>query len=459
MSALNNFLFKRTSIAPLITLRIAFGGLLLYSTLRTIQKGWVEELYIEPSFHFGFFSWLEVASPSVMQLIFWLKAIFAAFIILGFLYRIATFGFLALFTYVELIDKTYYLNHYYLVSILCFWLLLVPANRKYSIDSVLFPKLRADDCANWQVMIFRIQLTIVYFFAGLAKVNPDWLLRAQPMATWLPHKYQIPLLGKILHLKEVAFIFSWAGCVYDLFIWLFLWAKRFRGYAYIAVLVFHFLTAILFPRIGMFPFIMITSTLVFFSADWHERWLSKLPSYRKSVSLSVSADESESESESVSVSEVLNAKRRRLIAYGLGLYFFIQLILPFRYLLYEGNLFWHEQGYRFSWRVMLMEKNGYTTFILRDPVTGQQAEVETDHYLTAFQLQQMKSQPDMIYEFAHHLGDEFEAKHQIKPEIYVESRMSLNGRRSQPFLDKNVDVMQLNSPYVDGWIIDFIDEE
>jgi len=309
---------------------------------------------------------------------------------------------------------------------------------------VLFPKLRADDCANWQVMIFRIQLSIVYFFAGLAKVNPDWLLRAQPMATWLPHKYQIPLLGKILHLKEVAFIFSWAGCVYDLFIWLFLWAKRFRGYAYIAVLVFHFLTAILFPRIGMFPFIMITSTLIFFSADWHERWQSKLLGSKRG--------------RATQASETKNYFKP-LIKYGISAYLIIQVLLPFRYLMYEGNLFWHEQGYRFSWRVMLMEKNGYTTFILRDPVTGQQAEVETDHYLTAFQLQQMKSQPDMIYEFAQHLGDEFEAKHQIKPEIYVESRMSLNGRRSQPFLDKNVDVMQLNSPYVDGWIIEFEDEE
>ena len=442
MSAFSDFLFKRTSIAPLITLRIAFGGLLLYSTLRSIQKGWVEELYIAPTYHFGFFSWLEVASPLTMQVIFWLKALFAALIIIGLLYRIATLGFFALFTYVELIDKTYYLNHYYLVSMLCFWLFLVPANRKYAIDAFLFPKIRANECANWQVMIFRIQLSIVYFFAGLAKVNPDWLLRAQPMATWLPHKYQIPILGKILHLKEVAFIFSWAGCIYDLSIWIFLWLKRFRGYAYIAVLVFHFLTAILFPRIGMFPFIMITSTLVFFSAEWHERWLSKLPGWNNEE-----------------VGDDLKVRKNTWITYAIGGYLLIQLLLPFRYLRYEGNLFWHEQGYRFSWRVMLMEKNGYTTFILRDPQSGKQFEVDTDQYLTAFQEQQMKSQADMIYQFAQMLGDEYQDHHGVKPEIYVESRMSLNGRRSQPFLDKSVNVMTLSSPYSGSWLIDFVDEE
>lgn len=444
MSALSHFLFKRTSIAPLITLRISFGGLLLYSTLRSIQKGWVKELYIEPNYHFGFFSWLEVASPSGMQLIFYLKALFAAFIILGLFYRFATLGFFLLFTYVELIDKTYYLNHYYLVSLLCFWLFLAPANRKHAIDSLLFPRLRADDCANWQLQIFRIQLSIVYFFAGLAKVNPDWLLRAQPMATWLPHKYQIPLLGKILYLKETAFLFSWIGCIYDLFIWVFLWLKRFRAYAYLAVLVFHFLTAILFPRIGMFPLIMITSTLIFFSANWHEKWQKKLFGSR-----------------GVRASDQIDSKLRfrPLIKYGIVLYLFLQLILPIRYLLYEGKLFWHEQGYRFSWRVMLMEKNGYTTFILRDPETGQQSEVEVDHYLTAFQQQQMKSQPDMIYQFAHYLGDEFKAKQHHKAEIFVESHMSLNGRRSQPFLKKHINVIELESPYAEGWIMDFEDEE
>jgi len=442
MSALRQFLYTRTSIAPLITLRIAFGGLLLYSTLRSIQKGWVSELYVEPTYHFGFFSWLKVASPELMELIFWLKALFAAFILLGLLYRLATFGFLTLFTYVELIDKTYYLNHYYLVTLLTFWLLLVPANRKYSIDALLFPKLRADDCANWQVMIFRLQLSIVYFFAGLAKVNPDWLLRAQPMATWLPHKYQIPILGKILHLKEVAFLFSWAGCLYDLGIWIFLWLKRFRGYAYLAVLVFHLLTAILFPRIGMFPFIMITSTLIFFSSQWHENWLSKMPGYKKQTALSDSP-----------------VRQNNLLTSAMVAYFIIQLLLPIRYVLYDGNLFWHEQGYRFSWRVMLMEKNGYTTFILRDPESRQQREVDVSQYLTAFQQQQMKSQPDMIFQFAQLLASEYESRHKVQPQIYVESRMSLNGRRSQVFLDKNMNVLELNSPYEAGWIMDFKDEK
>jgi len=43
-------------------------------------------------------------------------------------------------------------------------------------------------------------------------------------------------------------------------------------------------------------------------------------------------------------------------------FFVIQIFFPWRYLLYPGELFWTEQGYRFSWRVMLMEKAGNSNF-------------------------------------------------------------------------------------------------
>ncbi|HAA15841.1 MAG TPA: HTTM domain-containing protein, partial [Cytophagales bacterium] len=202
-------------------------------------------------------------------------------------------------------------------------------------------------------------------------------MRGQPLATWLPGKYQLPLLGPWLHLKEVALLFSWLGCLYDLTIWLFLWWRKSRGLAYVAVLAFHLLTYVLFPRIGMFPAIMICGTLIFFSEGWHQRVLSWLPGS------SFASDGP--------TAKTTPLARQKLITYGLGLYLAVQLCLPLRYLAFPGNLFWHEQGYRFSWRVMLMEKNGYTSVILRDPATHRQHEVRQEAYLTPFQRQQMRS--------------------------------------------------------------------
>lgn len=439
---LTTWLFKRVSIAPLVIFRIAFGLLLLYSTYRTYEEGWIEALYIYPDYHFGFFSWLQPLEGGGMYLIFQLLGICSIGIILGCLYRLSTLCYFLLFTYVELLDKAFYLNHYYLVSLLVFWMIWVPAHRWFSIDAKLFPAIKSTTCHNWHIIIFKVQLSIVYFFAGLAKVNPDWLCRAQPMATWLPGKYQLPIIGSFLHLKEVAFLFSWAGCIYDLTIWIFLWIKKTSGVAYLAVLVFHILTSILFPRIGMFPYIMITATLLFFSSTIHERILHFIGGgFPKEDSTNEMAQES--------------MWRQSLISKLLVGYLVIQLFLPLRYLQYAGNLFWHEQGYRFSWRVMLMEKNGYTSFIVRDPIKKVQREVDQSKYLTPFQEQQLRSQPDMMIQFGRFLGDRFKEEHGYNPEVFVKSRISLNARRSRVFTDETYDIYGNKNPMRDGWIIPF----
>ena len=429
------YCFRQVSSAPLIVFRILFSALLFYSTIRTIYKGWVHHLYVLPTYHFTFIDGLPLPSENTIYAIFGLLALSSLFMLLGLFYRISTTVFFLLFTYVELIDKTYYLNHYYLVSILVFWMILVPANRSYSIDSLISPKIKSQVCDNWCILIFKVQLSIVYFFAGLAKVNSDWLLQAQPLATWLPGRYSLPLIGKWLYLKEVAFLFSWLGCLYDLFIWAFLWFKRTRSIAYLFVLVFHILTGILFPRIGMFPYIMIVATVIFFPANWHQKLLNFIP---------------------VTPSKENNHSRKEkswLLPIFLMAYLIVQLYLPLRHLQYPGNLFWNEDGYRFSWRVMLMEKNGYTNFISKDPKLNLQKQIDLNNYLTAFQQQQLRSQPDMILQFAQHIGQLQEDELGYAPEIYVDSRISLNGRRSQVFADKTVDVYNKGNFNGKNWLI------
>ena len=429
-------LFKRVSIAPLVGFRILLGLVLLYSTLRTWDKGWIKELYIDPVYHFSFIEGIEPLAGNGMYVVFALLGITAVGMILGLLYRICTGLHFVLFTYVELLDKTFYLNHYYLVTLLLFWMLWVPAHHWFSIDTLLFPQIKSTFCSWWHIAIFKVQLSIVYFFAGLAKVNGDWLLKAQPLATWLPGLYELPIIGSWLHLKGVAFLFSWAGCLYDLTIWAFLWFKKSRSIAYVLVIGFHVMTAILFPRIGMFPYIMVASTIIFFSADWHQKVLNLL-----GAKFPIG--------ESISQQSKANNK---LISGFIFCYLAIQLYLPLRYIQYPGNLFWNERGYRFSWRVMLMEKNGQTAFILNDPKTNIRKEVDQDRYLTPFQKQQMRSQPDMILQFARYIGDDFKLMHGYAPEVYVKSRLSLNARRSQVFTDEIIDVYSLTDPMQSNWI-------
>ncbi|MEL6864570.1 MAG: HTTM domain-containing protein, partial [Bacteroidota bacterium] len=113
------------SIAPLITFRIAFGLVMLFSTLRYIYMGWVDTQLVDPILHFSYFGfdWIGPLSQVGMYSIFAVLALACIAITLGWYYRLFTVVFFLCFTYVELVDLTYYLNHYYFVSIIAFLLI------------------------------------------------------------------------------------------------------------------------------------------------------------------------------------------------------------------------------------------------------------------------------------------------------------------------------------------------
>ncbi len=438
------YLDRSTSIAPLVVFRILFGLMMLVSIIRFAWKGWIADLYVAPEFFFTFygFGWVKPWGPVGMYVLFATMGIAAVLISLGWFYRVASLLFFLAFTYVELIDKTNYLNHYYFVSIVSFLLIFVPANRSFSLDVHFNPRLKVERVPAWTINIFRLQLGIVYFYAGLAKLNTEWLLRAMPLRIWLPAQSHLPVVGYLFNYKLTAYLFSWFGAAYDLTIPFLLSIRYTRVIAYVAVILFHVMTAVLF-KIGMFPFIMILATLLFFPAGFHERiirFLQKIMRIRPRRALAGTF--------------VYVPRLRKILTAVLIIHFTVQLLLPFRYLLYPGNLFWNEQGYRFSWRVMLMEKAGYVVFHVYDSVTGKKEQVNNYDYLTKNQEKMMSTQPDMILQFAHFLEEKYREKGFIDPQITVESYVTLNGRRSQPFIDPNRDLTKIGRSWqTKDWVL------
>ncbi|MGD1845207.1 MAG: HTTM domain-containing protein [Salibacteraceae bacterium] len=431
------------SAAPLAGFGIFFGFMMLVSVVRFAAYGWINTVYIEPDFHFTYFgfAWVKPFGEIGMYLVFIAMALAAICIMLGFLYRLSTVAFFLLFTYVELLDKTTYLNHYYFVSLVAFILIWLPANRAWSIDAWRSPKRFQATVPRWTIRILQLQLAIVYVYAGIAKINPDWMLEAMPLRMWLPAHSDLPLIGSYFTKTWVAYLFSWFGMVYDLTIPFFLLYRPTRLWAYAAVVVFHVLTWVLFP-IGMFPFIMIGATLIFFSPQWHMRWLNRLwPAIWKPEP---------------SIQPTTRFRMPTLGLYGIGLFLVFQLLFPFRYLAYPGELFWTEEGYRFSWRVMLIEKAGYVTFKVKDPATGREGEVWPSDYLTKFQEKQMSTQPDMILEFAHFIAAEYQELGIESPEVRAEAYVTLNGHRSRLLIDPEVDLVKEKDSFAPKtWILPF----
>jgi len=127
--------------------------------------------------------------------------------------------------------------------------------------------------------------------------------------------------------------------------------------------------------------------------------------------------------------------------------------------LYPGELFWNEQGYRFSWRVMLIEKRGYSNFKIVDSISKKYFYVQNDDFLTSYQEKQMSFQPDFILEYAHYLGDHFKSQGHENIQIFVDSHVALNGRSSTRFIDSNVNLYNEKESFKHKkWIIPFKDE-
>lgn len=422
-----------TKAAPLAAFRILFGLIMLFSVIRFWSNGWIKTLYLDPIMHFHYTGFSFVTVPgNWVYLLFMLAGVSAMMVAIGFKYRWSIVLFFLSFTYIELMDKTTYLNHYYFVSVISFVLIFLPAHILYSVDASQNHSIKTRWIPRWNIDLIKCLIAIVYVYAGLAKLNYDWLFRAMPLTIWLPGKLDFFFLGELMHQKWMHYLFSWAGAIYDLFIVFFLMWKRTRVFAFFAVVVFHLLTSFLFP-IGMFPYIMMVSATLFFSGDWHEKQLQKL-----FVKLGFY---SEMDDDNNTHPSKFKLDVRSIILAGFLLF---QLLFPLRSYLYSGSVFWHERGYRFSWRVMLMEKTGYANYKIVNGKTGKFFYVQNEDFLTPLQQKEMSTQADFMLEYAQFLENHFSKQGHEFLEIYVDSYASLNGRKSQTFVDNDVNLLELS---------------
>lgn len=395
--------------------RVAFGLLMVVAVIRFFAHGWIDAFYIDAEYTFAY-PGLEFIRPwpgHWMYVHFVVLGLLAVLMAAGIAFRAAAALFCVTFTYIELLDQTHYLNHYYLVSLLAGLCAFMPIGR--GVASV----------PRWCLWVLRAQVGLVYLYAGIAKLGADWLLSAQPLSIWLAANSDFPVLGPLFTESWMAYLASWASAVFDLTIVIWLALPRTRAIAFAAVVGFHVVTAGLF-NLGLFPWLMVANATLFFTPDWPRRLLSRPRAMRPRAPARPVGT------------------RHRLAAACLGVYFAGQLLVPFRHLVYPGDVHWTEEGMRFSWKVMVAEKAGMARFTVRDPTSGRTWLVYPGQYLTRRQEKMMSVQPEMIRQFAHHLADVFHAHGNITPgmraEVRAEVYVALNGRRSRPLVDPTVDL-------------------
>lgn len=429
-----NRMLEPRDAASLAVFRILFGTILSLSAVRFLWNGWVERFFVRPTFFFKYwgFEWVQVLPEPWMTALYVAMAVLAAFVAIGFFYRVSIVGLFAIFTYVELADVTNYLNHYYLVSLLALLMCFLPLHRAFSVDAWRASGRMPSTVPAWVLYLMRFQVGVVYFYAGIAKLQPDWLLHAQPLGIWLAARTEVPLIGSLLTLPAMPYVMSWAGFLNDTFVVPFLLWKRTRPYAFAMVVVFHLCTHLLFA-IGIFPFLMVTGATLFFDADWPRRW--------------VGAKRAAPQGDPAKHQNMHRPNVNRWstpIALLVAAYCFVQAVVPLRALAYPGDVLWHEQGMRYSWRVMVREKNGSITYRVRWRGSEREVHVPPSRYLTGHQEREMSGQPDLILQLAHHIARDFEMRGHDDVEVRVDALVSLNGRRAVPMIRPDVDLAQVS---------------
>lgn len=430
-----------TDVAGLVAFRVLFGFVVTIGALRFVFEGWVARCYVEPTFFFKYwgFAWVKPWPAWGLYLHCALVAALGLAVAAGFFYRVSAALLFVAFTYLELLDVTVYLNHYYLVSLLALLLACMPLGRAGSLDAWRRPETRLAAFPAWCTYLLRFQLGAVYVFAALTKIGSDWLLHAQPMQLWLSARSDLPIVGRYLGGFGVALAMSWAGFLYDLTIPLWLSWSRTRALAYAAVCIFHAAVGVLF-NIGMFPFIMTTGALVFFPSSWPRTLAARLRRRR----------------EDIAPAPPLDATTPRLGRLGLALglaFVSLQLLLPLRHLAYPGSVLWNEQGMRWAWKVLVREKNGAVTYLVTK-ADGRREVVEPRAYLTEAQAREMSGQPDLILQLAHRIAEDFNARGAGPVEVRAEARVSLNGRRPKLLVDPTIDLAKVEDGLgVARWIL------
>jgi hypothetical protein len=237
------------------------------------------------------------------------------------------------------------------------------------------------------------------------------------MGSWVAGRDDFPIIGRFFRHASAGLVFSWGGLAFDLLIVPLIAWRRTRPYAFVAAVLFHLMNAKLFS-IGIFPWLMLAVSTVFFDPGWPRKVFAFI-------------DRTPGETPAVFPA------RRLVLALG-GAYLALQLALPLRHHLYPGPVAWTEEGHRFSWRMKLRDKEASVRLTTRDKKTGE-TWTEALGDLTTKQRRTMAAHPDMILQYVQHLAEIYREEGR-DVEIYATARVSLNGRAPQLMVDPTVDL-------------------
>ena len=433
---LSSVLLRPVDNDTLIYFRIVFAVIALSWVAKQLSSGAVEEFYSGPDYHFHYFGfhWVRALPGEWIPIQLWGMGLAALLIGLGAWYRVATTVFAIGFTQLFLMDKCLYQNHYYLLCLVSWLLVFVPADAALSVDSKRKPSIASSNAPTWVLWLLRFQLGLPYFFGGIAKINPDWLA-GEPMRMMLGRRTGYSIVGQFFDQEWCVYLMAYGALLFDLLVVPAMLTRRFRRYAISCAIVFHVLNSQLFT-IGVFPWFMLLSLPIYFEPGCL-RWL--LTGTAKSES---------------DLAGLVYGRLSKPFACVLILFVIWQTLFPLRHFAMPGNPSWTEEGHYFAWHMLLRGKQSALRFTATDPSSGKAGAIDLRPFVTEFQLNRVSRDPRMIHELAQYVGVDLKARGFDGVELRALSLVSMNGRMPQLLIDPDVDLLAEPLGYArPSWVV------
>ncbi|KAJ1077650.1 PREDICTED: vitamin K-dependent gamma-carboxylase [Capra hircus] len=376
-----------------------------------------------------------------MYLVYTIMFLGALGMMLGLCYRISCVLFLLPYWYVFLLDKTSWNNHSYLYGLLAFQLTFVDAHHYWSVDGLLRARKRNAHVPLWNYAVLRGQIFIVYFIAGIKKLDADWVegySMEYLSRHWLFSPFKLVLSEEMTSLLVV----HWCGLLLDLSAGFLLFFDASRPIGFVFVSYFHCMNSQLFS-IGMFPYVMLASSPLFCSPEWPRKLVAHCPKkLQELLPLRTAPQPSTScmyKRSRARGSQKPGLRHQLSTAFTL-LYLLEQLFLPYSHFLTQGYNNWTNGLYGYSWDMMVHSRSHqHVKITYRDGRTGELGYLNPGVFT---QSRRWKDHADMLKQYATCLSRLLPKYNVTEPQIYFDIWVSINDRFQQRIFDPRVDIVQ-----------------
>ncbi|XP_067254240.1 vitamin K-dependent gamma-carboxylase isoform X1 [Chanodichthys erythropterus] len=459
---------RPTDPASLGIFRFLFGMLMALDITQERGLSHLDYKYLDgaPVCRFPLFNFLKPLPMDWMFFVYFVMFLGAVGIMLGCFYRLACLMFISTYWYVFFLDKTTWNNHSYLYGLIGFQLTLMDANRYWSLDGLRNPRKRNAHVPLWNYTLLRTQIFIVYFIAGVKKLDADWV-EGYSMK-YLAHHWLFDPFKLILPVELVSLmVVHGGGLILDLTAGYLLFFDATRPVAMFFVSYFHCMNSQLFS-IGMFPYTMLATSPLFCYPDWPRRFFGRFPEFLWPVLPLISPPPSpssscvypnppsvsrEQEEAHAAARPTTTSFKHKFRAFFTILYITEQLFLPYSHFITQGYNNWTNGLYGYSWDMMVHSRSHqHVKITYRDGVTGEVGYLNPGVFT---QSRRWKDHGDMLKQYATCLSENLPRFNISDPEIYFDIWVSINDRFQQRIFDPRIDIVKADwSPFrPNSWLM------